>query len=88
MFISNNDGYYFVVDCSIDVTKLVKCDIHKTKEDMYKFVSESLDLHIDEVEGNEMHITDALICYDSRCCGEDIEDSGLSVEEFINTFEM
>ena len=83
MYITNKDSYYFVVNCEVDVTKLVDCKIHASLEEMYAYVCATYDLELDEVEGMHFVISEGFST-DDRGCKEEVT----SVEDYINNFEM
>jgi hypothetical protein len=86
IFLTNQDNYFFVVKCELDISKLVGCKIHDTRNHMYQHVVNALDLQIDEVVCNEFIISEDKVAYDSRGCTDG--DVIAKVEQYINTFEM
>lgn len=89
MYIINQHGHYFHLQCSIDISKLINFKEFSTLEELYSYIIEHQGLSKDEVEGTEF-----IISYDNcyKILEFGFQESSLdlksTIEDFINEYTL
>lgn len=89
MYIINQHGHYFNLQCSIDNSKLINFKEFSTLEELYSYIIEHQGLSKDEVEGTEFIIRHDN-CYKILEFGflESSLELKSTIEDFINEYSL